>query len=379
MQCIQDRAEVAGSFRLSDEGYLTANARVARTGIQIYRKDELGGEGSEPVRVYRDANEVFSKSSLNTFAGVPITVGHPKELVDSTTFKDAAVGHAGQEVLRDGEHLKIGLSIKDAAAVSMIDMGVRDLSVGYTCVVDWTPGVTPKGEAYDARQTNIKANHIAIVPEGRAGSARLGDAKPWGAVPLDKAEKGPPMADQLQTVVAFDEAYTVNDQGVRMHARFTAALDAAAEEAKELGDKIAALEAKEVAAKDKIADLEKKLADSAITPAKLAAAAKSRQVTHDAAKALGIADKDMEDLDEDEMKSAAVKKKMGDKASGYTPEQIATAFDALSAAVPVKTVRDGMQGNIETRQPIGDELAAAYDARNSALTNAWKSNQKEAS
>jgi hypothetical protein len=49
----------------------------------------------------------------------------------------------------------------------------RELSCGYTLNLDETPGTTPTGEHYDAIQRDIVYNHIAIVPHGRAGVARL--------------------------------------------------------------------------------------------------------------------------------------------------------------------------------------------------------------
>lgn len=377
MANILDRVSLNDDLRLTDEGYLHVSAPVARTGIQLYNPGEIGMVGDSPVRVYRPETSVFAKDSLASFAGIPITIGHPKEMVDSTKAKELSVGFSGEEVLRDGEHLKIGLKITDKAAVDLVKAGIRDLSVGYTCMMDETPGTAPDGQAYDAIQRDIKANHIAIVPEGRAGSARIGDGDPWGAAPLNLRNWRPHMADNLTTVVAFDEAYSVNDDGVKMHKRFQTALDEANEENKQMGDKIAELEAKSVASNDQIAELEKQVSDNAITPAKLKAAAASRQATMDAAKKLGLTDKDMEDMDEDEMKSAAVKKKMGDKAEAYDASQIGTAFDALSAAVvPTK---DGLGGgDVQSTTPVGDELAKAYDERNVALMDAWKT-KKEAS
>jgi len=50
------------------------------------------------------------------------------------------------------------------------------LSMGYTTDIDWTAGVTPKGEAYDGVQRNIRANHLAFVPQARGGEKlRFGD------------------------------------------------------------------------------------------------------------------------------------------------------------------------------------------------------------
>jgi hypothetical protein len=50
--------------------------------------------------------------------------------------------------------------------------GKRELSLGYKVDLEETPGVW-NGQEYDAIQRNIRVNHLAIVPRGRAGNARL--------------------------------------------------------------------------------------------------------------------------------------------------------------------------------------------------------------
>lgn len=372
MTQMQSTVLLMDAGRRTPEGYLEVNARTARTGIQLYNPSEIGLIGDAPVRVYRDEAEVFAKGSLDTFAGIPITIGHPKEMVTSENHDALSVGHTGKDVLRDGEHLRIGLKIMDAKAVRAVDGGLRDLSVGYTCLIDATPGTTPQGEAYDARQMNIVANHVAIVPRGRAGSTRIGDARPWGAVPLDQENEVTAMADNLQTVVAFDEAYAVNDDGAKLHKAMNKALgDAEAERAK-LADKIAELEAKDTAAVDKIADLEKQLGDAAMTPAQMRDAVRSYKATMDAAAKIGVPARDMEEMSEEDMKAAAVKKKMGDKAAAYTADQIATAFDILAMQAP----KDSLVGDLDTPKP-DVSLGDAYDARAARLADAWKPNLKQ--
>ena len=50
------------------------------------------------------------------------------------------------------------------------------LSNGYLADFDFTPGTSPEGEAYDATQSNIRGNHIALVEAGRCGeSCRISD------------------------------------------------------------------------------------------------------------------------------------------------------------------------------------------------------------
>ena len=44
----------------------------------------------------------------------------------------------------------------------------RELSLGYSCVYEWTPGVF-EGQPYDAIQRKLRGNHLALVREGRMG------------------------------------------------------------------------------------------------------------------------------------------------------------------------------------------------------------------
>ena len=59
----QDRATV-GATKDTQDGYLVATSKIARTGIQLYRADEVGLIGSHAVRVYRAESEVFSKDEI---------------------------------------------------------------------------------------------------------------------------------------------------------------------------------------------------------------------------------------------------------------------------------------------------------------------------
>ncbi|MFB9795160.1 DUF2213 domain-containing protein, partial [Shinella granuli] len=142
---IEDSVLLGDTLQVDENGYLRVNARTARTGIQVYSGIEVGRPELTAVNVYRDEAEVFSKSSLNTFANIPITLGHPEAAVNAQTWRDKAVGNTLEEVLRDGEYLKIGLKIMDAAAVQAVRDGTRELSVGYETQLLWEDGKAPDG------------------------------------------------------------------------------------------------------------------------------------------------------------------------------------------------------------------------------------------
>jgi uncharacterized protein len=150
-------------------GTLVADAHLSRAGVQRYRNSD----GSERIE-YRPESEVFDPESMASFEMLPLTNEHPPDgEVTAENAKALSVGTTGDTIRRDGIHLASSIVVLDAAAVKLVEQGKRQLSCGYTCDLDMTPGVTPHGERYDAIQKNIRGNHVAIVDVGRAGTARV--------------------------------------------------------------------------------------------------------------------------------------------------------------------------------------------------------------
>lgn len=167
-----------GEFRLDDDGFLRADARLARTGIQIYSRDEVPGATSDIVRVYRPEEEVFDAEAMASLRLAPLTIGHPDDFVTARD-EDAVVGWTGDDVRRDGDFVRARIVVTRQVGRDLIARGVRQLSVGYTADIEMRSGLTPRGERFDAVQRRIRANHVAIVPEGRCGSGcRIGDGAP---------------------------------------------------------------------------------------------------------------------------------------------------------------------------------------------------------
>ncbi len=179
---LEDLLQITTEREYTDEGFLKVPARISRTGIQTYTAREMGitdKEPDSPIFIFRPEEEVFNPDSLSSFENKPVTDNHPPELVNAKNSKEFTVGHAGPEVTKDGDFAKTILYVTDADAIAKIESGKVELSNGYTADIDWTPGVTPDGERYDAIQRNIKGNHIAIVERGRAGAdCRLADNLP---------------------------------------------------------------------------------------------------------------------------------------------------------------------------------------------------------
>lgn len=166
---------------ITDEGFMRVPGRVARTGVQEYLASELGMPGNGIIRVYRSPEEVFNADSLAGFNGADITLHHPKGLVTADNYKLTSVGVVRGAGVQDDDFVQCDLIVKDAAAITAVNSGKCELSVGYTAIYDHAPGATPEGEAYDYVQRDIKINHVAIVDRARAGaSARIFDHNPHG-------------------------------------------------------------------------------------------------------------------------------------------------------------------------------------------------------
>lgn len=366
-----DKITLDGTRRTGD-GYLAANARVARTGIQLYAGREVGKPEMSQVRVYRPADQVFATDALRSFAHRPVTNDHPPEAVGARNWKQHSVGMTGDEIARDGTFVRVPMVVMDQAAIDDVEAGKRELSMGYCCDLKWEAGTTPEGEAYDAIQTNIRGNHLAIVAAGRAGaSCRIGDS--WAAISTE--QKDAPMS--LKTVTVDGIPVEVTDQGATV---ITTLLGRIADAGK-AKDTLVADHATELATKD--AALAKKDAEIDALKAKVlddkALDARVQARGDLVAKAKVIAPGVVTDGKSDaEIRHAVVAAKIGDAAVAGKPSAYVDArFDILVEDVgstdPVrKAISDGLA--------TADQKPAntAHAAMVSNLQDAWKTPMKGA-
>ena len=146
----------------TDEGFIKDAPIIGRTGILEYRNVD-----GSIRREYRPPEEAFNADSLASIRGKPITMGHHGLVTPATFRQSQPIG----TVLSDGR--QDGNNIRADVVIYSLDTDDRELSCGYQTELEETSGVTPEGEHYDAIQRNIVYNHLAIVPRGRAGNARL--------------------------------------------------------------------------------------------------------------------------------------------------------------------------------------------------------------
>lgn len=141
-------------------------AALTRVGVLRYR-DGQGREWGE----LRLPEEVFAKDSLASLQGAPVVDLHPAEEVRADNWRALSVGHVHDDVRPEGDLVLATVTVQDAAEVQLVEQGQRrEVSCGYTCELDHTPGVY-RGERYDAVQRSIRYNHVGLGPEGwgRAG------------------------------------------------------------------------------------------------------------------------------------------------------------------------------------------------------------------
>lgn len=192
----------------TDEGYLRVWCRAARTGTQLYRRSD----GSQ-VREYRPPEEVSNPESLQTFGMKPATWGHPPVLLDSKNTKTHQIGYSGSQVRYNDGFVEVALVVTDQDSIDKIQRGeARQVSAGYKVDFDPTPGNTPEGEEFSGIQRNIRVNHIAVVPVGRAGpEVKLlmdrmdaADAVAYDPEPGTPAQQSTPTASPLMASVKLD-------------------------------------------------------------------------------------------------------------------------------------------------------------------------------
>jgi len=150
--------------RVRADGSLIVEALLTRSGVFEYRNDD-----GTPRFEYRPPAEVFKADSMATFQMVTVTNDHPTEMVDTENALKVVVGTVGENVRKHGDHVAAPLVIFDASTIGDLKGGKQQVSCGYHADMVETPGVTPEGVSYDAIQTNIRGNHVAIVDIGRAG------------------------------------------------------------------------------------------------------------------------------------------------------------------------------------------------------------------
>ena len=358
-----DSVRVKAHF--DDNGFLVDRPVVARIGLQVYQTP-FG-----PRREFRPASEVFKADSLATFAGKPITVGHVT--VTPENAAEVVVGSCAGAGVPNGIGVEAPLSIYAKRAIeSARKRDTAEISVGYTSEdIDkpgWGNNATgeyffmedmPEGwkadsddwVEFDALQTNIKVNHIALVFKGRAGIAKLN---------LDSEQEFP---------YDVDVSTTKEDENMTVKIKLDGAVEF--DIPKEVATHIESLKADADAAKAKADGLEAERdslkAEVDAMPAKIEEAVNKAKADAEELAALvavaGEAGVKTDGLDAKGIKVAYVKEVTGADIAEKSDAYIEAAFDLAKSSDKMAAQRIATKGDAMQEKQDGEDKPLNPSAR----------------
>lgn len=237
-----DRGQVS-SRKETPEGFLSVVADFARPGVQTYYAAELprdllplefAAEPYKQIRILRPESEVFADASMRSFARKPVTNDHPPEFINRKNWRELQVGMTDSNVGKQNNKLRVGLTLQDESAIHAVQNGKDQVSAGYDADLVWESGVDPVHGVYDAKQKNIRGNHIAIVEVARGGPAiKINDSWPE-ATPPQTGDKQPMAGEKLQSRTIGGITVDFSDQGAQVIDAMVKDLDQVRGQVKEL-------------------------------------------------------------------------------------------------------------------------------------------------
>ena len=134
----------------------------------------MRGDGTVVVEA-KLPEELLSAATVESAKGAPITDGHPPLYdnhgqLNSSNFNRYAKGCLGDRITVEADRLQGAATYWDDELADAVARGDKaEISIGFEMELDQTPGEL-NGVRYDCIQRNIRINHIASLPRGRAGS-----------------------------------------------------------------------------------------------------------------------------------------------------------------------------------------------------------------
>lgn len=325
-----DRSGKLGKVQRTPQGGIKVPASIAKVGILEYWQ----ADGS----VLREYNppEVLA-AAAESLRDAPVTNDHPPEAVTADNYAQYNRGSVSGEPVFADDHLSVPfLVIQGKDLIEAINAGKTEVSAGYSADVDYTPGVTPSGEAYDGIRRSITYNHVAVVDEGRAGpTVRL-------------------MLDSARNVLVASPGTTADtsEQDLMDIEQLKAALAVAQADLEKANGKAEALTAEVTQVKADLAQ--------ATDPARLDAAVSARIELIDSARKVLGAEFKADGLSADEIRKAVVAKAYPSiKLDGKSADAVAGMFETA-----VVKADNGSQAESEIRSAlsnVGDAKDAPKD------------------
>jgi len=145
---------------------------LSKVGVFDYLGSSIGLPGLDKnkiYKVYRPESALSDSNCINSFKLLPWIDEHEMLGESFTAPEDKGVdGVTGEDIYFEDGYLKGNIKLFSESMANDIESGKRELSCGYRCKYELAVGEF-EGQRYDVIQTDIRGNHLALVPEGRMG------------------------------------------------------------------------------------------------------------------------------------------------------------------------------------------------------------------
>lgn len=271
------------SIEVTSQGFLKIPATLTRVGVLEYQR----ADGST-VRELRPPEEVLKAESLATLKGAPVTEDH-RGMINPSNVSEFQTGAVGETITSNDFLVDGVLTIQRADTIRAVQSKkLRELSPGYTCRIDKTPGDW-NGERYDQIQRDIVYNHVALGPKGwgRSGpevSLRM-DAAVSGVENKQPEIKGEETIKMKKITFRLDGVTYTLEVPEGLADTLSASLEHIEQERADAKDAAAKAEGAIDAAAKEVAELQEKF-DAAISPEAIENAVNARIAVIERAKEL---------------------------------------------------------------------------------------------
>lgn len=356
-----DRAPSART--IDEDGHMhVADVPISKATVNPYRGREipdwqrLGLDGDRIYQLLRDPDELAK--AVDTFNGKPLLNLHPDAAQTADNHDHTQTVGAVHNVRWDPPYLRAGdLHVWPGEAIAGIESGEqRELSSSYRYDADMTPG-TYEGARHDGVMRNIRANHVALVPRGRAGSDVVVNDAAMSDVPTPSPLKEPPA--MAKSAVALSRPAAVVAGALYAHARPLLATDARpdfAAMARDVTAKGFGAQKPAIVARYKAA-LVGKLANDAADLGDVADVLEAVQAVVEAMPDDVVASTDPDD---DTATDDGMEAKL--KAAGLTDDEIAKVMAAMGTSDPAPAAMDDKDAAKKDDKPAMDSKPAITQA-----------------
>jgi hypothetical protein len=205
---------------IKEDGSIEARAILTSIGVFPYRRSD-----GTIQRELRTPEAVFDTAFVESTKNMPIYIGHKytpdgKLIKDPTLIAELSVGRTDNAPVGDNVYLSNVIHVTRADGIQAVNSGMQSLSVGYVCDMVQEAGIWC-GQEYDAVQTNLRGDHLALVFAGRQGDQAVLRMDSSDAEMVDNATVVANNTDTNKEDVMAENLKTVKFDGIEYSAEET--------------------------------------------------------------------------------------------------------------------------------------------------------------